>query len=199
MSYLKWEIREVMKYYSLIYNGNDAVDKNHIVCQEILNDDNPDYTVCTGKKVDNWNSNITLVCNDPSETVVPDWLSQPNGWFVVSKRFVDTVSQLENGAIQYLPVKLDACQPQMQSEEYYVANVIEILDAVDFNNSVCFNICNKTGIIKYALKDGIIKNHHIFKVKTETISFPTFVSEDFKKAVRKAKLSGFSFTEVKVV
>ena len=57
MSYLKWEIREVMKYYSLIYNGNDAVDKNHIVCQEILNDDNPDYTVCTGKKVDNWNSN----------------------------------------------------------------------------------------------------------------------------------------------
>ena len=189
-----------MRYFKMIYNGNDAVDKNHIVCQEILNDDNPDYTVCTGKKVDNWNSNITLVCNDPSETVVPDWLSQPNGWFVVSKRFVDTVSQLENGAIQYLPVKLDACQPQMQSEEYYVANVIEILDAVDFDNSVYFMLFqNEPSIIKYALKGGIIKNHHIFMVKEAILSLSIFVSEDFKKAVRKAKLSGFSFTEVKVV
>ena len=188
-----------MKYYKMIYNGNDAQDKRHIGCQEIFNNSMPDYTVCTGEYVAQWDSNITFVCNDTNENMVADWLSNPLGWCVVSKRFVNTVADLENGAIQYLPIKIKTVHKQMCAEEYFVANVITVLDAIDYTNSLCFELMKNRSVIKYALKNDIISGNHIFKVKEDIMSKSTFVSADFKKAIQKAGLFGFSFTEVKVV
>lgn len=188
-----------MKYFKMIYNGNEASDKKYIACQEILNNNIPDYSVCVGKTVNYWNSDITFVCEDNEEKIVPDWLSNPLGWCAVSKRFVTAIRHLENDSIQYLPIKVKACQPQMIAEEYSIANVITVLDAVDIENSEYMSLFGKPSIIKYALKGEIIKNHHIFKVKESLISLSTFVSADFKKAIQTANLTGFSFTEVKIV
>lgn len=188
-----------MKYFKMIYNGNEVSDKKHIACQEILNNKTPDYSVCVGKTVNYWNSDITFVCDDNEEIIVPDWLSNPLGWCAVSKRFATAISHLENNSIQYLPIKVKACQPQMIAEEYSIANVITVLDAVDIKNSEYMSLFGKPNIIKYALKGEIINSHHIFKVKESILSLSTFVSEDFKEAIRKADLRGFSFTEVKVV
>lgn len=188
-----------MKYFKMIYNGNEASDKKHIACQEILNNNIPEYSVCVGKPVNCWNSDITFVCENNEETTVPDWLSNPLGWFAVSSRFVTEIRHLENDSIQYLPIKVKACQPQMIAEEYSVANIITVLDAVDIENSKHMLLFGKPNIIKYALKGEIINSHHIFKVKESILSLSTFVSEDFKEAIQKADLRGFSFTEIKVV
>ena len=85
------------------------------------------------------------------------------------------------------------------AEEYFVANVITVLDAIDYTNSLCFELMKNRSVIKYALKNDIISGNHIFKVKEDIMSKSTFVSADFKKAIQKAGLLGFSFTEVKVV
>lgn len=107
-----------MKYFKMIYNGNEASDKKYIACQEILNNNIPDYSVCVGKTVNYWNSNITFLCKDNEEKIVSDWLSNLLGWCAVSKRFVTAIRHLKNDSIQYLPMKVKACQPQMVAEEY---------------------------------------------------------------------------------
>lgn len=69
-------MRKVMKYFKIIYNGNEATYKKHIACQEILNNNMPEYSVCVGKPVSCWDSDITFVCKNNEETTVPDWLTE---------------------------------------------------------------------------------------------------------------------------
>lgn len=51
----------------MIYNGNEASDKKYIACQEILNNNIPDYSVCVGKTVNYRNSDITFSSEDKDE------------------------------------------------------------------------------------------------------------------------------------
>lgn len=189
-----------MKYYNMIYAGNEAWDEKHIGSEKTINDDClEDHTVCCGKYIDNWNIDITLVCDNKKEHIVPDWMSNDNGWLVVSQRFVDVVKNFENGAIQYLPIKIDAVQPQMKEEKYFVANVIKVIDAIDYENSDCFNMPRYRAVVRYALKKEQIKGNHIFIAKEDILSDSIFVSEELKKAIQKAKLLGFHFTPVKKI
>ena len=191
-----------MKYYLMRYNYAQGDRQNHISGLKKLNDTMPDYSVCSGKYVENWNPDITLVCDNKKENIVPDWLCDIDGWLVVSQRFVDTVKPFENGAIQYLPIKVDAIQPQMQGEKYYVANVITVLDVVDYEKSDWFPMGPNDeyrGLINYTLKKDEIKENHLFIIKDDVLSELVVVSEELKNAMVKAKLLGFGFIEVEVV
>lgn len=183
----------------MIYAGNEAGDEGHIGSTVTLNNTQKDYTVCCGKYVMDWNQNTTLVCNDESENVVPDWLCEIHGWLVVSQRFLNEVKDLENGNIQYLPVKIDAVQAQMQDEKYYVANVIKVIDVIDYDNSDYFQMPDYRAVAKYALKRNAIGDNHIFIAKEDIISNSVFVSEKVKKAIENANLLGFCLTPVKIV
>ncbi len=121
---------------------------------------------------------------------------------MVSQRFVDTVKNFENGAIQYLPIKVNAVQPQMKDEKYYVANVIRVLDVYDYEKSDWFYMGPNDEYrspINYVLKKDGIKGNNIFIVKNDILSSMIVVSEDLKNAIVKAKLLGFIFFEVDVV
>ena len=191
-----------MKYYLMRYNYEQGDKKNHISGLKKINNTMEDYSVCCGKYVENWNDDITLVCDNENEDMVPDWLCEIDSWLVVSQRFVDVVEPFENGAIQYLPIKIDACQPQMQGEKYYVANVIKVLDAYDYEKSDWFYMGPNNeyrSSINYVLKKDIIKDNHIFIVKEDILSSMVVVSEELKNAIIKAKLLGFVFYEARVV
>lgn len=189
-----------MKYYNMIYAGNEAWDEKHIGSEKTLNDNYlKSHTVCCGKYIDNWSLDITLVCDNKKEYIVPDWMSNDNGWLVVSQRFIDAVNHLENGAIQYLPIKVNAIQPQMEDEKFFVANVIKVIDAIDYENSDCFYMPDYRAVARYALKKEQINGNHIFIAKEDIISESIFVSEEFKKAIQKANLLGFDFTPVKKI
>ena len=191
-----------MKYYLMIYNFEQGDRQKHIGSIKTLNNTMADYSVCSGEYVENWNPDITLVCDNEKEKVVPDWLSEVEGWLVVSQRFVDTVKPFENGAIQYLPIKVDAVQPQMQGEKYYVANVIRVLDVVDYEKSDWHYMGPNNEYrcpINYTLKKDVIKDNHIFIIKDDVLSELVVVSEDVKNAMIKAKLLGFIFVEVELV
>lgn len=191
-----------MRYYLMRYNYEQGDKKNHISGLKKINNTMPDYSVCSGEYVDNWNPDITLVCDDEKENVVPDWLCDIDDWLVVSQRFVDTVKPYENGAIQYLPIRIDAVQSQMQGKKYYVANVIRVLDVVDYEKSDWFPMGPNDeyrGLINYVLKKDEIKENHIFIIKDDVLSELVVVSEEVKNAMVKAKLLGFKFFEVEIV
>ena len=185
-----------------MYNFEQADRQKHIGSLKMINNTMPRYSVCSGKYVDNWNPNITLICDDEEEKIVPDRLCEINGWVVVSQRFVDTVEPFINGGIQYLPVKIDAIQPQIQGKRYYVANVTRVLDVYDYEKGDWdYMGPNKEyrDPITYVLKKEEIKNNHIFIIKDDLLSQLIVVSEELKKAIVKAKLLGFVFVEVEVV
>lgn len=191
-----------MKYYLMMYNYEQGDKQKHIGSQKVLNCDMPDYSVCCGNYVDNWNPDITLVCNDETESVVPDWISCEDGWLVVSQRFVDTVKPFENGGIQYLPIKVDAVQPQMQCQEYYVANVINVLDVYDYEKSIWHYMGPNNEYrspMNYILKKDEIKDNHIFIIKDDLLSDTIVVSNEVRKSIIRSKLLGFNFYEVEVV
>ena len=191
-----------MRYYWMMYNYEQGDRQKHIGSLKTLNNNMQDYTVCCGKYVDNWNPNITLVCDNKEETVVPDWLCDVKGWVVVSQRFIDTIKPFENGGIQYLPIKVDAVQPQMQTEKYYVANVTRVLDVYDYENGDWDYLGpndEDRDIVTYVLKRDAIGDNHIFIIKEDVLSELIVVSEEVKNAIVKAKLLGFSFFEFPVV
>ena len=191
-----------MKYYLMMYNYEQGDRQKHIGSLKTLNYTMPDYSVCCGKYVENWNPDITLVCDDEKEKVVPDWMCEIKGWLVVSQRFVDTVKPFEDGGIQYLPIKIDAVQPQMQGKKYYVANVTRVLDVYDYENGDWdYMGPNKEyrDPITYVLKKDEIKNNHIFIIKDDLLSQLIVVSEEVKNAIIKAKLLGFGFLELEVI
>lgn len=85
----------------------------------------------------------------------------------------------------------------MKDERYFVANVIKVIDAIDYENSDYFKMPRYRAVARYALKKSRIGNNHIFIAKEDIISDSIFVSEEFKKAVQKSNLLGFHFTPVK--
>lgn len=80
--------------------------------------------------------------------------------------------------------------------DYYGINVIAVLDVVDYEKAKYINFNNSNRIMvftKYAFKEcDKLKIHHIFKIVDEPRRGP-FVSEEFKEAVEKNKLTGFKF------
>ncbi len=186
-----------MKYYVLYYDYECYDD---IMCDEILNNKYETWEVCQGHFIDDWDPNITFVCRDLSETKVPGLLTQPEDWIAVSKEFIEAVSPYVKDEIQYLPVKLDAIHPQMKGKEYFIANIINVIDAIDDKASL--HIIPLGVIGKYALKGDVIKGQHVFMCRNPGQSkglAHAFVSEDVKKAICKANLSGFDFEETKIV
>ena len=84
------EINIIIKAFNEIYTGielikcddakiakmlTEGTNKGIIKVEEILNNNIPDYSVCVGKTVNYWNSNITFLCKDNEEKIVSDWLS----------------------------------------------------------------------------------------------------------------------------
>lgn len=191
-----------MRYYWMMYNYEQGDRQNHISSLKTLNYTLPDYSVCCGKYVENWNLDITLVCDDEKEKVVPDWLFEVKDWVVVSQRFIDTVKPFEDGGIQYLPIKVDAVQPQMQGKKYYVANVTRVLDVYDYENGD-WDYSGPSNEYRepntYVLKRNAIGDHHIFIIKDDVLSALIVVSEEVKNAIVKAKLLGFGFLELEVI
>jgi len=81
------------------------------------------------------------------------------------------------------------------SPPYFALNVLNVLDALDVKRSKV-ELDADDGTIafvkRYAFKPEIVDGQTIFKVKDWEVTF-VFVSEAFKKAVEKAKLTGVLF------
>lgn len=107
---------------------------------------------------------------------------------VFSKRALDCLSGLINKDVEVLPLVFD-------EQEFFGINVITVLDAIDYENSIYRTYCDGKRIMtfkKYAFISSVIKDVPIFKIKDEKTRY-AFVSEDFKNKVEENNLLGFQF------
>lgn len=114
------------------------------------------------------------------------------GFIIFNQRAVDVLKDLMGDAVEILDVNVKDAD-----DKYYAINVIDVGDYLDYDKSEFdyFPGTNEIALIeKYAFNPEMIKNKHIFKISLFPGTF-IFVSDEYRNAVRKAKLKGFSFTE----
>jgi len=188
-----------VRYYKLMYDYDN--DTNYIGCKKTDLLGKSEYIVTNGKCVHDWNDDIVLDYNPDEGNQFTDYLANVYGWLIFSEKFIELSNKYTNDSIQYLGLKIRNIISNEVISSYKIANIVDVIDAIDMEHSVYdeFELDDEKiiSIEKYALKGNMVKGHHIFKLKDDTI--PTFISEDLKDIIETNQLTGFSFLEVKIV
>lgn len=187
-----------MKYFKLLFDYKS--DQDFVYCNRMNLGESYRYIESAGEKIvlDN---KIKLFIDDNSGNVFPDYLPNCYCWFIISERFKEIISCLPDINIQFLKVSLTDPEGNELLNKYYVANILDVVDAIDLKESeydiYSYKDIEVYSFRKYALQSKMLNDKHIFRLKNSTI--PIFVSEQFKKLVQKHRLSGVDFMEVKIV
>lgn len=186
-----------MKYFKLIL---DDSNENDVICYCDDSKGFEQYELKEGNYIKNWKENITFYFNSNEGSNLTDYLSNDLGWFIVSQRLKDMMDTLKIDKIQYLAVNIVDTEGSIASDKYYIANVFEIVDAIDLDNSD-YSVIDLDGekvysIRKYAIIENTVKQFHLFKILGDEI--PLFVSEKFKELVETYEITGCDFLEITV-
>ncbi|MEK3952120.1 MULTISPECIES: imm11 family protein [unclassified Psychrobacillus] len=186
-----------MKYFKLILddsNDNDVV----VHCEDTHGFEQ--YELKEGNFLESWNDNITFYFNLHDGNRFTDYLANNLGWFIVSKKFKDLIKKIEED-VQFLPVNVVDFESKSKivNDEYFVANVLGVVDALNLQNSD-YSVVDLDGekiysVRKYAVSEDKINNKNLFKLKGDEI--PLFMSEDFKQLVEKSNITGCEFLEIR--
>lgn len=186
-----------MKYFKLILddsNDNDVV----VHCEDTHGFEQ--YELKEGNFLENWNDNITFYFNLHDGNRFTDYLANNLGWFIVSKKFKDLIKKIEED-VQFLPVNVVDFESKykIENDEYFVANVLGIVDALNLENSD-YSVMDLDGekiysVRKYAVSEDKINNKNLFKLRGDEI--PLFVSETFKQLVEESNITGCEFLEIR--
>lgn len=110
---------------------------------------------------------------------------------VFSHRAVEVLKEYLDNGTEILPLRYD-------KGEYFVINVINVKECIDFEKSEIKRFKSSDKIMrfkKYVFKEEAIKNEHIFKI-SEFSKGGVFVSDKFRNEVLRHQLQGFLFKEV---
>ncbi|WP_397537123.1 imm11 family protein [Rummeliibacillus pycnus] len=188
-----------MKYFKLIIddsNDNDVV----VHCEDTLGFEQ--YELKEGNYLENWSDNITFYYNLRDGNRFTDYLANNWGWFIVSEKLKRLINTIGEG-VQFLPVNVVdfESKTRIEDDEYFVANVLEVVDALNLENSD-YSVMDIDGekiysVRKYAVSEEKINNKNIFKLKGDEIPF--FVSETFKQLVEGSNITGCDFLEIRSI
>ena len=187
-----------MRYYKLIYDYEN--DDAYVNC-DIANIGNMnEYITIGGKEIKQWDK-VVFEYDSAEGNILTDYLANLHRWFVVSEDFCKITQKIIENQVQYLPVKVMDRFTKSEVDSYFVANIVNVIDALDLDNSKydVFELDDEKiiSVEKYALKSSEIVNTQIFRLKDDTI--PIFVSETLKKVIEDNGLTGFKFLEVDVI
>lgn len=187
-----------MKYYKLMYDYER--DNEFISCTKGYIGDMDEYIVGNGEKIEKWEGNVEFAYDSNAEGVLPDYLGNPYRWLIVSSKFQEITRPFISNDVQYLPTLIKNYNGDIEKLNYQVANVVTVIEAIDFSKSIYdyFELDNERilSIEKYAIKENCVKGYHIFKLKEDTL--PTFVSEQIKMLIEENNMLGFAFLEVEL-
>ncbi|MHB8065992.1 MAG: imm11 family protein [Ruminiclostridium sp.] len=190
-----------MRYYKLLYNFEN--DKGAICVKHKELYGVSKYDLEEGHYCNNWDERITLYYDPNKGERTTDFLASTFGGLVISSKFKAILENLKVGGIQYIPINIQADTDGKKLEGYYIANILNLVDALDLEHSEYKEFSAAGGKVKmlsvmvFALKRNQIENIHVLRLKNQNM--PMFISEKVKLAIESNNLTGFSFHEVEVV
>lgn len=137
------------------------------------------------KRSDTWMPIAVRVIEDRKKSDTPGLSS---GAPVLSPRAIEVLKDLMADKVEILPLRC-------RKGEYYVINVIDVLNCIDYEEAE-FERFESSGRImlfnKYVFNTECVKGKHIFKIVDEPVRRP-FVSDEFRNRVLESELVGFKF------
>jgi hypothetical protein len=88
-----------------------------------------------GRKYNKWDGKFYFTFNMDEGSIPADCLINDMSWLIVSKRLMKLLEE-QNTEIQFFPVKIIEKMERLKIEEYYIANVIKMIDALCLERSV---------------------------------------------------------------
>lgn len=139
-------------------------------------------------KKNQWTSKV-LTRMEPEKNLL---LSNVPGFFphipVFDKKAVDILNKYLKHTAEILPV-------YSKDGEFYIINIINVLDCIDYKKSKYRMFPNSDRIMifqSYAFIEERLRGTDIFKIKDEPRK-SAFVTDNFKNCVLENELSGFKF------
>ena len=135
-------------------------------------------------------------------SIATDYLANDMTWLVVSQKLKDILDEL-NTKIQYFKVKIQDEKGKKLNGNYYVANIINLVDSLCLHESDYFEtdiegIGTIYTISKFAIYGNKVGENDVFKLLNRQ-EIPIFVSVRLKKIVEERQITGMEFLEVKII
>lgn len=188
-----------MKYYKL---SMDMERENDIICHFQNDYGIQQNALNTGKVFENWDDRFEFFYTKEEGDVWTDYLVNDKGWFLVSNR-LKTLLESVNTDIQFLKVGIKETNNGEDFKQYYIANIIKVVDALCLDKSEYFEteiegIGTIYTVSKYGIYADKTDSADVFKLSNRQ-EIPIFVSEKFKDLIQKVNITGISLTEISVV
>ena len=107
---------------------------------------------------------------------------------IFDKKAVDISKDFLQDKAEILPLEFEG-----KIDEYYLINVTEVLDCIDYEKSIYERYSEGGRIMcfdNYAFIEEKVKGKHIFKIVDEPLSY-CFISDEFRERIINSDLVGF--------
>ena len=191
------DIGDFMNYFTLQYDmkkyENSGVMAYHNKIYEF-----DMYDVTSGSYINKWDKRVTFTFSESDGSELTDYICNDFGWIIVSDNFKKAFENEGMTGIQFLQVSVVNKDNDIEVGIYYVANIINLIAAVDKEKSEYFELApDRYSFVSFVLKEEAIRDFDIFRLKEYDVQ--AFASERFKKMIKNNKLTGFNFNKVKIV
>ena len=186
-----------MKYYELLV---DMEREKDIACYSKTEGIEPQIFML-GKKYNGWDNSFYFYFDENEGNIATDYLVNDKHWFVVSAK-LRKILETMNTEIQFLPVRIIEKRSERELADYYIANILRVVDALCLEKSEYFETnIPKMGKIYSVLKYGIFsektEKSDVFKLANRQ-EIPIFVSENFKNRIIEEGITGIALLEIRV-
>ena len=186
-----------MKYFKLTI----GMSRKHDVIGHCDNDDIQQNDFIIAKKCMKWENHFQFFYDKSEGYIRTDSLANDKGWLVVSERLKRLLERM-NTEIQFLPVEVVDRDSNVKYR-YYIANILRLVDALclehsDYFETEILGLGTIYTVSKFAIYENRTQNSDIFKLMNRQ-EVPVFVSEKFKNIIVDNRMTGMSFTEIRVV
>lgn len=188
-----------MKYYRLY---QDMERERGIICYSMPEDNDMTLkTFSSGKKYDIWDGSLCFYYEKDEGDIATDLLTNDQGWFVVSEKLRE-ILELMNTEIQFLPIKIFEKASKIELPNYYIANILRVVDALcleksEYFESYIIEIGKIYTVAKYGIFAEKTEKSDVFKLADHQV-LPIFVSHNFKKMTEEQGITGIVLSEIRV-
>lgn len=186
-----------MNYYKLRYDM-DKYEKNGIMVHHNDLQGLDIHMVRNGSFIELWDENFSFDFDLSEGDKVTDYICNNLSWFIVSDKFKRAIEYMSITGIQYLPVNIINKNNGERLEDYYVANICNLVDCINMEKSEYIDCGNNIKLfISFVIEEDKIEEKDIFRIKGSNTSI--IVSDKIKDIIKVNKLKGFDFEKVEVI
>ena len=179
----------------------DMERENDIVCHYQNDYGIQQNTLNAGQLFEGWDDRFEFFFIREEGEIWTDYLANDEGWFLVSNKLKKILKSI-NTDIQFIKVKIKERNNEEVFKEYYIANVIKVVDALCLDKSQYFEteiegIGTIYTVSRYCIYADKTEGADVFKLSNGQ-EIPIFVSEIFKDLIEREKITGISLAEIRV-